>query len=84
MKKILIKDIEFQETSHLTCSDEYITSYKSINCTPTIYISANTPRDEAGFVSGETKRYIRTEHSEEWLTEEEFKEKYLEGFTKKE
>ena len=84
MARISIKDIEFQETSHLTSSDEYITSYKSVNCTPTIYMSANTPRDESGFVLGETKRYLRTEHSEEWLTVEEFKEKYLEGFTKKE
>ena len=47
-------------------------------------MSANTPRDEAGFISGKTKRYLRTEHSKEWLTEEEFKEKYLDGFTKKE
>lgn len=84
MIKISLKDIEFHETSHLTYSDEYITSYVSVNCVPTIYMSANTPRDEAGFVSGETKRYLRTEHSEVWLTEEEFKEKYLEGFTKKE
>lgn len=43
-------------------------------------MSANTPRDEAGFISGKTKRYLRTEHSKEWLTEEEFKEKYSEGF----
>ena len=84
MAKISLKDIEFQETSHLIYSDEYITSYKSINCTPTIYMSANTPHDESGFVLGETKRYLRTEHSKEWLTEEEFKEKYSEGFTKKE
>lgn len=47
-------------------------------------MSANTPRDEAGFVSGETKRYLRTEHSKEWLTEEVFKEKYFDSFTKKE
>lgn len=83
MVKISLKDIEFRETAHLAYSDEYITSYKSVNCVPTIYMSENTPRDEAGFVSGETKRYIRTEHSNEWLTEEEFKEKYSEGFTKK-
>ena len=83
MAKISLKDIEFRETSHLTCSDEYIASYKSINCTPTIYMSANTPRDESGFVSGKTKCYLRTEHSKKWLTKEEFKEKYLEGFTKK-
>lgn len=84
MIKISLKDIKFQETSHLTCSDEYITSYVSVNCVPTIYMSANTPRDEAGFVNGKTKRYLRTEHSKEWLTEEDFKEKYSEGFTKKE
>lgn len=84
MTKIPLKNIEFQETSHLSCSDEYITSYKSVNCTPTIYMSANTPRDELGFVLGETKRYLRTESSKEWLTEETFKEKYSEGFTKKE
>lgn len=84
MTKIPLKDIEFQETSHLTCSDEYITSYKSVNCVPTIYISENTPRNKAGFVAGKTKRYLKTEHSKEWLTEEEFKEKYSEGFTKKE
>ena len=84
MAKISFKNIEFRETCHLAYSDEYITSYVSVNCVPTIYMSANTPRDEAGFVSGETKRYLRTEHSEEWLTEEEFKEKYSEGFTKKE
>lgn len=83
MAKISLKDIEFQETSHLACSDEYITSYKSVNCTPIIYISANTPRDESGFVLGDTKRYLRTEHSKKWLTEEEFKEKYSEGFLKK-
>lgn len=84
MVKISLKDIKFKETCHLAYSDEYITSYKSVNCVPTIYMSANTPRDEAGFVSGETKRYLRTEHSKEWLSEEEFKEKYSEVFTKKE
>lgn len=84
MVKISLKDIKFRETCHLAYSDEYITSYKSVNCVPTIYMSANTPRDEAGFVNGETKRYLRTEHSKEWLTEEDFKEKYSEGFTKKE
>ena len=84
MIKISLKDIKFKETCHLAYSDEYITSYVSENCVPTIYMSANTPRDEAGFVSGGAKRYLRTEHSEEWLTEEEFKEKYSEGFTKKE
>ena len=84
MAKIKLKDIKFKETCHLAYSDEYITSYVSVNCVPTIYMSANTPRDEAGFVSGDTKRYLRTEHSEEWLTEETFKEKYSEGLTKKE
>lgn len=84
MVKISLKDIKFKETCHLVYSDEYITFYVSVNCVPTIYMSANTPRDEAGFVSGETKRYLRTEHCKEWLTEEEFKEKYSEGFTKKE
>lgn len=80
MAKIQLKNIEFRETFHFAYPDEYITSYKSVNCTPIIYMSANTPRDEAGFVSGETKRYLRTEHSKDWLTEEEFKEKYSEGF----
>ena len=80
MAKIKLKNIKFKETCHLAYSDEYITSYVSVNCVPTIYMSENTPRDEAGFVSGETKRYLRTEHSEEWLTEEEFKEKYSDGF----
>lgn len=80
MVKISLKDIKFRETCHFAYSDEYITSYVSVNCVPTIYMSENTPRDEAGFVSGETKRYLRIEHSEEWLTEEEFKEKYSEGF----
>lgn len=84
MTKISLKNIEFRETFHFAYPDEYITSYKSVNCVPTIYMSANTPRDESGFVSGVTKRYLRTEHSKEWLTEEEFKEKYSEGFTKKE
>lgn len=84
MVKISLKDIDFKETCHLAYSDEYITSYISVNCIPTIYMSENTPRDEAGVVSGDTKRYLRTEHSKEWLTEEEFKEKYSEGFTKKE
>lgn len=85
MVKISLKDIEFRETCHLAYSDEYITAYKSVNCVPTIYVSENTPRDKAGFVSGETKRYLKTEYSRGgWLTEEEFKEKYLEGFTKKE
>ena len=46
-------------------------------------MSENTPRDKAGFVSGKAKRHLRTEHSKEWLTVEEFKEKYLDGFTKK-
>lgn len=46
-------------------------------------MSENTPRDKAGFVSGKAIRYLRTEHSSEWLTVEEFKGKYLEGFTKK-
>lgn len=80
MIKISLKDIEFKETCHLAYSDEYISSYVSVNCVPTIYMSENTPRDEAGVVSGDTKRYLRTEHSKEWLTEEEFKEKYSEGF----
>lgn len=80
MAKISLKDIKFKETCHLAYSDEYITSYKSVNCVPTIYISENTPRNKAGFVSGKTKRYLRTEHSKGWLTEEEFKEKYSEGF----
>lgn len=80
MVKISLKDIEFKETCHLAYSDEYITSYISVNCIPTIYMSENTPRDEAGVVSGDTKRYLRTEHSKEWLTEEDFKEKYSEGF----
>lgn len=84
MAKISIKDIKFKETCHLAYSDEYITSYVSVNCVPVIYMSANTPRDESGFVLGETKRYLRTEHSKKWLTEEEFKDKYSEGFTKKE
>lgn len=47
-------------------------------------MSKNTPCDKAGFVSDKAKRYLRTEHSKEWLTEEVFKEKYLDGFTKKE
>lgn len=80
MVKISFKDIEFRETCHLAYSDEYITAYKSVNCVPTIYMSENTPRDEAGFVSGETKRYLKTEYSRGWLTEEEFKEKYSESF----
>ena len=84
MAKISLKDIKFKETCHLAYSDEYITSYVSVNCVPTIYMSENTPRDEAGLVSGDAKRYLRTEHNKEWLTEEEFKEKYSEGFTKKE
>lgn len=83
MAKISLKDIEFRETGHLAYSDEYITSYKSVNCVPTIYVSENTPRDKAGFVSGNAIRYLRTEHSKEWLTEETFKEKYLDSFTKK-
>lgn len=80
MVKISLKDIKFRETCHLAYSDEYITAYKSVNCVPTIYMSENTPRDEAGFVSGETKRYLKTEYSRGWLTEEEFKEKYSESF----
>lgn len=83
MAKISLKDIEFRETCHLAYSDEYITSYKSVNCVPTIYMSENTPRDKAGFVSGKAIRHLRTEHSSEWLTVEEFKGKYLEGFTNK-
>lgn len=83
MAKISLKDIKFRETGHLAYSDEYITSYKSENCVPTIFVSENTPRDRAGFVSGKAKRYFRTEHSKKWLTVEEFKEKYFNGFTKK-
>lgn len=83
MVKISLKDIEFRETCHLAYSDEYITSYKSVNCVPTLYVSENTPRDKAGFMSGKAKRYLRTEHSKKWLTEEEFKEKYFDEFTKK-
>lgn len=83
MAKISLKDIEFRETGHLAYSDEYITTYKSVNCVPTIYMSENTPRDEAGLVSGDAKRYLRTEHSRGWLTVEKFKEKYLDSFTKK-
>lgn len=83
MAKISLKDIEFRETGHLAYSDEYITSYKSVNCVPTIYVSENTPRNEVGLVSGKARRYLRTEHSKEWLTEETFKEKYLDSFTKK-
>lgn len=84
MVKISLKDIEFRETFHFAYPDEYITSYKSVNCVPTIYMSANTPRDKSGFVLGVTKRYLRTEYSKDWLTEETFKEKYSEGFIKKE
>lgn len=51
MTKIKFKNIEFKETCHLAYSDEYITSYVSVNCVPTIYMSANTPRNKAGFVS---------------------------------
>lgn len=80
MVKISLKDIEFRKTYHLAYSDEYITAYKSVNCVPTIYMSENTPRDKAGFVSGKAIRYLRTEHSSEWLTVEEFKEKYSDGF----
>ena len=80
MAKISLKDIKFRETGHLAYSDEYITSYKSVNCVPTIYVSKNTPRNKAGFVSGDAKLYLRTEHSRGWLTEEEFKEKYSDGF----
>lgn len=84
MVKISLKDIKFRETCHLVYSDEYITFYKSVNCIPTIYISENTPRDKAGFVLGKARRYLRTEHNKEWLTEETFKEKYFDCFTKKE
>lgn len=84
MAKISIKDIKFRETCHSAYSDKYITTYKSVNCVPTIYMSEITPRDKAGFVSGKAIRYLRTEHSKEWLTVKEFKEKYLDGFTKKE
>lgn len=80
MVKISLKDIKFRETCHLAYSDEYITAYKSVNCVPVIYMSENTPRDEAGLVSGDAIRYLRTEHSSEWLTVEEFKEKYSDGF----
>ena len=83
MAKIKLKDIKFKETCHLAYSDEYITSYVSVNCVPTIYMSENTPRNEVGLVSDKAIRYLRTEHSKEWLTEEVFKGKYLEGFTKK-
>ena len=39
MAKISLKNIEFRETGHLAYSDEYITTYKSVNCVPTIYMS---------------------------------------------
>ena len=66
MVKISLKDIKFKETCHLAYSDEYITSYVSVNCVPTIYVSENTPRDKAGFVSGKAIRWS------DWVFIEEF------------
>ena len=70
-----LADVKFRVTGHIAYADEYITSYVSTDIVPKIYMSVNTPRDAAGFVSGKPKRYFRTQYSK-WVTEKTFVRQY--------
>lgn len=70
-----IKKVNFIETSHMVFDDEYITAYQSTNIVPKIYMSVNTTRDAHGFVSGKSKRWLRTRYTK-WVTEQTFIKNY--------
>ena len=70
-----LTNVNFRETGHIACADEYITSYVSTDIVPKIYMSVNTPRDATGLVSGKPKRHYRTQYSK-WVTEKTFVRQY--------
>lgn len=74
-KDFSLADVKFRKTGHIAFADEYITSYVSTDIVPKIYMSVNTPRDAAGFVSGKPKCYCRTRYSK-WVTEKTFAKQY--------
>ena len=74
-KDFSLVDVNFRKTEHIAFADEYITSYVSTDIVPKIYMSVNTPRYAAGFVSGKSKRYFRTQYSK-WVTEKTFVRQY--------
>ena len=74
-KGFSLADAKFRVTGHIAYADEYITSYASTDIVPKIYMSANTPRDATGLVSGKPKRYFRTRYSP-WVTEKTFVKQY--------
>ena len=74
-KDFSLANVKFCETGHIALEYEYITSYVSTDIVPKIYMSVNTPRDAAGFVSGKPKRYFRTQYSK-WVTEKTFVRQY--------
>ena len=74
-KDFSLADVKFRETGHIALADEYITSYVSTDIVPKIYMSVNTPRDAAGFVSGKPRRHYRTQYSP-WVTEKTFVKQY--------
>ena len=74
-KDFSLANVKFCETGHIALADEYIASYVSTDIVPKIYMSVNTPRDAAGFVSGKPKRHYRTQYSK-WVTEKTFVRQY--------
>ena len=74
-KDFSLANVKFCETGHIAFADEYITSYVSTDIVPKIYMSVNTPRDAAGFVSGKPRRHYRTQYSK-WVTEKTFVKQY--------
>ena len=74
-KDFSLANVNFRKTGHIAYSDEYITSYVSTDIVPKIYMSVNTPRDAAGFVSGKPRRHYRTQYSK-WVTEKTFVRQY--------
>lgn len=74
-KDFSLADVKFRMTGHFALEYEYITSYVSTDIVPKIYMIVNTPRDAAGFVSGRSKRYFRTQYSP-WVTEKTFVKQY--------
>ena len=74
-KDFSLADVKFRMTGHIALADEYIASYVSTDIVPKIYMSVNTPRDAAGFVSGKPKRHYRTQYSK-WVTEKTFVKQY--------
>ena len=75
-KDFSLANVNFRETVHVAFADKYITSYVSTDIVPKIHMSANTPRDATGLVSGKPKRYFRTRYSA-WVTEKTFVKQYL-------